>query len=110
VLVDGGSVGAVGSYTFSSAAANHTIAASFSLIPGVIAAQSTSTYICPTNTCVTLPVTLSRQYTNPVLAFSVTFQLSANLALCSGTSSVTEGTFLSSAGGTIFNVVDHGGG
>src|SRR5205823_4934912 len=46
VLVDGSSVGAVASYTFTNVTANHTIAASFSLIPasvspvtGLVAAQ-----------------------------------------------------------------------
>src|SRR2546426_4309923 len=65
VLVDGASVGTPATYTFTDVQANHTIAASFALIPAVIAAQSTSTYLCPTNTCVRLPVTISRQYTNP---------------------------------------------
>ncbi len=110
VLVDGVSVGAVASYTFSNVTANHTIAASFALTPGTISAQSTATYLCPTNTCVTIPVSLSRTYNNPVLGFSVTFQLSPDLTLCSGTGSVTEGTFLSAAGATLFNVADHGGG
>ncbi len=110
VKVDGGSVGAVASYTFSSVSANHTIAASFSLISATIAAQSTGTFICPTNACVTIPVNLTRVYTNGVLAFSVSFQLSPNLSLCSGTSSITEGTFLNSTGSTLFNVVDNGGG
>ena len=41
---------------------------------------------------------------------SVTFQLSPNLTLCAGTGSITEGTFLSTAGSTLFNVIDHGGG
>ncbi len=89
---------------------NRTIAASFSLVPGVIAGQSTSTVICTPNPCVTIPVTLSRTYTNAVLAFHVTFQLSANLSLCAGTGSVIEGTFLSSAGSTLFHVTSNGGG
>src|SRR4029079_17207499 len=75
-----------------------------------IQAQSTATYICPSNTCVGLPVDLSRQYTNPVLGYSVTIQLSANLSLCAGTSSITEGNFLSSSGTTVFQVIDNGGG
>jgi hypothetical protein len=44
-----------------------------------------------------------------VLAFSVTFQLSGDLALCSGTGSITEGTFLNAVGPTLFNVVSLGG-
>src|SRR4029079_17579517 len=110
VLVDGSSVGPVTSYTFNNVTADHTIAASFALTPGVIQAQSTATYICPSNTCVGLPVDLSRQYTNPVLGYSVTIQLSANLSLCAGTSSITEGNFLSSSGTTLFQVIDNGGG
>ena len=42
VLVDGGSVGAVSSYTFSNVTANHTIAASFSLIAYTITASAGS--------------------------------------------------------------------
>src|SRR5439155_8737895 len=110
VLVDGSSVGAVTNYTFNNVTADHTIAASFALIPAVIGAQSSSSYICPSNTCVTVPVTISRAYTNPVLGYSVTFQLSANLSLCAGTSSVSEGTFLSSSGPTFYQVVRNGGG
>src|ERR1041385_2159588 len=76
-----------------------------------IEAQSASTYICPTNTCVTLPVTISRSSSTPVLGFSVTFQLSANLTLCSGTGSIGEGGFMSSGGSsTSFQVIDNGGG
>src|SRR5437773_3418266 len=57
VLVDGASAGTPATYTFPNVQANHTIAASFALIPAVIAAHSTTSYICPTNTCVRLPVT-----------------------------------------------------
>jgi len=110
VLVDGSSIGAVSSYTFPAVTANHTIHANFSLVGGVIAAGSTSTYICPSNPCVVLPVNLARSYSNAVLAFSVKIQLSPNLALCSGTSSISEGSFLSSSGATLFNVIDNGGG
>src|SRR5207248_2410867 len=42
VLVDGSSVGAVASYTFSNVTANHTIAASFSLTSYTIAASAAS--------------------------------------------------------------------
>ena len=108
--VDGVGQGAINSYTFSSVAANHTISASFSLVPAVIEAESTPNYICPSNPCVAMAVTLNRTYTNPVLAYSVKFTLSPNLSLCSGTGSVTEGPFLSSAGSTSFNVVANGGG
>jgi hypothetical protein len=44
-------------------------------IPATIAAASTSTYICPTNPCVTLPVNITRAYNNAISGISVTFQL-----------------------------------
>ena len=75
-----------------------------------IGAQSSATTICPTNTCVTVPVTLSRHIGTPVLGYSVTFQLSPELSLCAGTGSIHEGSFLSSAGTTLYQVVDNGGG
>jgi len=108
VLVDGGSVGAVSSYTFTNVSANHTIAATFEANPAVVAAQSTSSVICPANPCRTLPETISRIATTPMLGFSVTIQLSANLSLCGP--GITEGTYLSSAGPTTFQVIDNGGG
>jgi hypothetical protein len=50
-------------------------------------------------------------YTNPVLAYSVTIQLSPRTwSLCAGTGSITEGNFLSSSGTTLFQVIDNGGG
>ena len=110
VLVDGSSVGAVASYAFTNVHINHTIAASFSLIPAVIAGVSTATYLCPTNPCISIPVNLSRQYLNAMLGFSVTFQLSPELTLCAGTGSVTEGNYLSASGTTLYNVIDNGGG
>ena len=110
VVADGNSVGAVTSYTFTSVTANHTLSASFAAIPTVIAVQPSATTICPSQTCVTLPVTFSRGVPVPVLGFSITIQLSANLALCAGTSSLTEGTFLTNAGPTLFKVTDAGGG
>ncbi len=110
VLADGVSVGAVTTYTFTNVTANHTLSASFAAIPTIIAVQPSATTICPSQTCVTLPVTLSRGMPVPVLGFSITLQLSANLALCAGTSSLSEGTFLSNAGPTLFKVTDAGGG
>jgi hypothetical protein len=78
--------------------------------PARIGPVSTSTYICPSNPCVTIPVNLNRSTTDPVLGYSVTFQLT-NLRLCSpSTSDITEGNFLSASGTTIFNVIDNGGG
>jgi hypothetical protein len=76
----------------------------------IVGSQSTSTVICPTNPCVSLPVNIERTDTTPLLGYSVTFKLSSNLSLCAGTSSITEGTYLSSVGGTTFQVVNNGGG
>jgi hypothetical protein len=110
VKVDGSSVGTPSSYVFSDVQTNHTISVTFAPDPATIGAQSTATYICPSNPCVTLPVTISRPNSVPVLGFSVTIQLSPNLSLCNGKASITEGTFLSSQGGTLFQVVSNGGG
>src|SRR5262249_2115996 len=66
--------------------------------------------LCPTNTCVPIAVTLTRNGNTPLLGYSVTFQLSPELQLCAGTSSITEDGFLNASGGTLFNVIDHGGG
>ena len=57
-------------FSITPALANHALGGPG---PAVIAAQSTATYICPSNPCVTLPVTLNRSDTTPVLGFSVTF-------------------------------------
>ncbi len=80
--------------------------------PAYVGAQSTSTVICPSNSCVTMPVNIKRfdDVLTPMLAFSVTLQLSGGLSLCSGTSSISEGSYLNSAGATSFLVVDNGGG
>jgi uncharacterized repeat protein (TIGR02543 family) len=50
VLVDGNSVGAVSSYTFSSVAANHTIAASFDITTGIEETSQTGVTLYP-NPC-----------------------------------------------------------
>src|SRR5439155_20788056 len=110
LIVDGSSVTPAPTYAFTNVQANHTIAASFSLDVATIGATSTVSVLCPTNTCVTLPVTLSRNGGTPVLGYSVTFQLSPELTLCAGNASITEGGFLNSSGGTLFNIINHGGG
>jgi hypothetical protein len=109
VLVDGASVGPVTGYTFTAVAVGHTIAASFA--PGAsVSAGPAPAIISSANTCVTIPVTLSRLTSEPVRAFSVSFSLSPGLELCAGTSSVGEGTFLSAIGTTFFHTTDLGGG
>jgi len=109
VLVDGGSVGAVTSYTFNDVTANHTIAASFSAVPAVIAAGTASGTIGATTPVVTVPVTMTRTAGAATLGFSVRIQLSPELTLAPA--GITEGTFLSSGGrATNFQVVNNGGG
>ncbi len=84
VLVDGSSVGAVTSYTFTDVQAAHTIAASFAPVSAdVVSAQPASgTMITKDHPCVTVPVVITRTNPTPLMGFSVTVQLSSNLALC----------------------------
>jgi hypothetical protein len=110
LVVDGSSVAPAPTYTFSNIGANHTIVATYSLDTATFAVGSSSTVLCPTNTSVTLPVTMSRSGGTAVLGYSVTLQLSGGLTLASGTGSITEGSFLSGSSATLFNVVDHGAG
>ncbi len=110
LLVDGGAVTPAPTYQFTNVQANHTIAASYALDGSTIAAASTSATLGPNHPCDVIPVTLTRSGSTPVLGYSVTFRLSAGLALCAGTSSLVEGSFLNGAGATLFNVIDHGGG
>lgn len=56
-----------------------------------------------------IPVEIVRGGDEPMRGFSATLQLT-NLALCSGTASIHEGTYLSSGGSTTFQVVDNGDG
>jgi hypothetical protein len=62
------------------------------------------------NPCVTIPVAFDRVDATPMRGFSVTFTLSPELELCSGLSSITEGSYLSGVGATNFQVLDNGGG
>jgi hypothetical protein len=108
VLVDGGSVGAVTSFPFTNVGANHTISASFIADPNAtVNAVSPGTFVT-TVANATVPITLTRGVTTPVLGYSVTLQLSG-LTTTSG--AFTEGGFLSASGSsTTFQVVDNGGG
>ncbi len=113
VLVDGVTVGPVSTYTFTNVAAAHTIAASFTatLSAATISANSPSGTLSSTTTSLTVPVTISRTYTNANRLFHVVFQLAGGLTLTGGTAGITEGSFLASGGGsTDFHVVDNGGG
>jgi len=84
VLVDAVSVGAVTGYTFSNVQGAHTIAASFaSLTADIVGAQPASgTEITTLIPCVTVPVVITRTNPTPLRGYSVTLQLSPNLALC----------------------------
>jgi len=110
VVVDGGSVGTPAGYTFENVAAAHTLTVTFAAIDAVIFAAAPATAISSAYPCVTVPIRLERTSTTPLRAFSVLFTLPADLTLCSGMSSITEGSFLSSSGTTSYNVVDRGGG
>jgi hypothetical protein len=86
--------------TFGSALAQTTVDA-------VSPAETIST----TNTLVSVPVTITRTSSTPVLGFSIDFTVSPELTLPSGTGSISIGGFLSADGGaTNFQVIDHGGG
>jgi hypothetical protein len=70
---------------------------------------------CITGTeCVTVPVDIMRGDATELRAFSVTFTVSAELALCTATpdADILQGTYLSSLAGssTHFEVLDNGGG
>jgi hypothetical protein len=110
VLVDGNSVGAVSSYTFTNVVANHTIAATFA--GNNVSPANPSACITPAQACQTVPVNISRADATPMRLFHVEFQLSPELQLCGTPSaSVTEGTYLSSFNSnTTFFVVNNGGG
>lgn len=82
----------------------------FAASPEHVALSSEAACISLESPCVTLDVTIARTTMTDVRAFSVPVQLSANLQLCAGTSSIVEGGYLSGAGAIFFSVVDHGGG
>ncbi|MGH7725307.1 MAG: FlgD immunoglobulin-like domain containing protein [Candidatus Eiseniibacteriota bacterium] len=76
-----------------------------------ISANSPASCLSITNTCVTVPVTISRSDAVHARAYSVTIQLSADLELCGATStSITQSTYLNSIGSTSFQIVSNGGG
>ncbi|MFN8586379.1 MAG: hypothetical protein U0704_01155 [Candidatus Eisenbacteria bacterium] len=111
VLVDGVSAGAVTSYSFTSVAANHTIAASFAADPATISAVSPSGTISSSTTSLNVPVTVSRVDNTANRLFHVTFQLAGGLTLTGGTSGIVEGDYLNSSGATTnLQVTDNGGG
>jgi len=61
--------------------------------------------------CLTVPVWINRTDNASMRAWSVTFQLSPELALCGGPGSIAEGAYLTDANpSTDFHVIDNGGG
>ncbi len=76
----------------------------------VVSAGQASDCISTAHPCVTVPIIIDRTNATPLRSFSVQVGLSAELVLCSGTSSITEGTYLSSIGATSFQVTSNGGG
>src|SRR5207249_8990707 len=48
--------------------------------------------------CVTVPVTIARESSTPMRGFSTTITLSSELALCAGTASIVEGSYLNAIG------------
>ena len=111
VIVDGASVGAVGSYTFppSSVQVNHGINASFAMM-NPVHAVAVNACISAAESCAQVPVVFDYVGTAPVRLFTVTLALGGGLELCGGISGVVEGPYLASAGSTQFFVVDLGGG
>jgi hypothetical protein len=60
--------------------------------------------------CAMVSMTIAHTTAAAIRDFSVTFALSPQLVLCNGIASITEGTYLSDAGTTTFQVVDNGDG
>ena len=111
VLVDGSSVGAVASHTFTAVTASHTISASFSSLSALVSAGSPVGVLSPGTPSLVIPVNLTRPYSTANRLYHVNFQLGGGLTLTGGTAGVTEGTFLTANGAsTHFQVVDNGGG
>jgi hypothetical protein len=104
VLVDGVSVGTPTSYPFPNVITSHTISVTFSPTGQVVFGAPTSV-ISPGTPCVTVPVNIVRTPgAIAIRGYSVKFTLSPNLTLCSGTSSLTEGTYLNSGWTTSYHV------
>ncbi len=79
-------------------------------VDDIVTPGPAATCITPTNPCISIPFDIARATTADMRGYSVTFKLSPELILCSGIASVTEGSYLSSIGGTHFQVLDNGGG
>lgn len=74
-----------------------------------ITPQPPGVCISTAHPCVEVPVTIAREeFFTSMRGYSITLQLSANLAVCSP--GIEEGNYLGSIGGTNFQVIDNGGG
>jgi len=87
----------------------------FALAPAASAANivgpvAPATCVTAAHPCATFAVDIARDDAVPLRGYSVTFHLSAELMLCSGLGSITQGTYLSGTGFTNFQIIDHGGG
>jgi len=115
VLVNGVSVGAVTSYTFTNVTADQTIAASFAAGATVEGGASTPAYITIADP-VSIPVNITRTAGTPALmAFSIHITASSNLTLPDGRFSIMlpqDGGYLNADGGrnVSMQTVDLGGG
>lgn len=77
----------------------------------VVTPGPADTCLSTAHPCATIPVTIARTDNASIRGFSVTLQLSAELALCTGPGSITEGSYLSDVNPvTDFHVIDNGGG
>ena len=78
---------------------------------GVDAVGPVGCGITTASPCVEIDFDITRFEATPMRGYSVDFTLSSELELClPGVASITEGTYLNSAGSTTFLVIDNGGG
>lgn len=73
-----------------------------------ITPQPPGVCISTVHPCVEVPVTISRVSATPMRGYSVTLQLSANLAVCSP--GIEQSNYLAGIGATNFQVLNNGGG
>ena len=86
------------------------VTATFAPITDVVLAASPGGWIAPSTPSASIPIQISRTDSDPVMSFSVTFQLD-HLVL-GGSPNVVLGDFLAASGGTVSSpiVTDNGGG
>jgi hypothetical protein len=84
-----------------------SLATTVALADNPVAPQPPATCINLAHPCVTVPVTIHRTDATPIRGYSVTIQLSSELALCAVASPITSGGMLPNPQ---FEVTDNGGG